>query len=266
MKICLINFNSFWKNKEKNIEKKEKLINQAILLFKDIDVIVFPELSLTGYVLDSDNLELAENIDWNSIKKMQEIAKKYNVWIVFWFIEKNNNEKPFNSCIFIDKNWDVLATYSKNHLYSESVEPDFYSAWKWLSIFEFMWYKCWFSICFDVRYPRLFEEYKKNWVECIFNPFAWTDWRNKPSLFQTLNKSRSHENQFFMVSVDNLWIDENASYSWNAIISNPFWEDISKTKGWIFHFWEINKEDIKSIRNALPLENSFKEKYIIVKN
>ena len=61
MKICLINFDAVWKDKKANIQKKEALIQKAIKYHSDIDIIVFPELSLTGYILDTDAAVLAED-------------------------------------------------------------------------------------------------------------------------------------------------------------------------------------------------------------
>jgi predicted amidohydrolase len=58
--ICLINFDAFWKDKQKNIEKKEELIKRALELNSKTQLIVFPELSLTGYILDEDSIKLAE--------------------------------------------------------------------------------------------------------------------------------------------------------------------------------------------------------------
>jgi len=263
LNICLINFDAVWKDKQKNIEKKEELIKRALELNSKTQLIVFPELSLTGYVLDEDVYNLAETEFWESIEKVKELAKKYEVAIMFGFIEKKWNDKPYNSTIVIDKNWEILAKYRKNHLFTQSIEPDIYSAWDKLEIFDFEWVKCGLSICFDIRYPRLYETYKYEWVECVITPYAWVDWRNKPDIFASLSKARSSENQFFMIWVDNIWKDMNNSYAWNAIVSNPYSEDIKETKEKIFHFAEIDTNEIKNIESIIPLEWSFKESYRI---
>jgi predicted amidohydrolase len=230
-------------------------------LNSETSLIVFPELSLTWYVLDKDNIELAETEFWESIEKVKQLAKKYEVAIMFGFIEKKWNDKPYNSTIVIDKNWEILSKYRKIHLFTQSVEPDIYSAWDSLEIFEFEWVKCGLSICFDIRYPRLYEAYKYEWIECVFTTYAWVDWRNKQDIFSSLNKARCCENQFYMAWVNNIWTDENNSYAWEAIVSNPYWEDIKETKENIFHFAEIDTSEIKNIESVIPLEWSFKESY-----
>jgi nitrilase len=206
---------------------------------------------------------LSETDTWKSIEKVKGLAKKYNVAIMFGFIEKNWENKPFNTTIVIDNKWEILAKYRKNHLFTQSIEPNIYSAWDSLEVFEFKWVKCWLSICFDIRYPRLYETYKKAWVECIITPYAWVDWRNKKEIFMSLSKARSAENQLFMVWVDNIWKDINNSYAWNAIVSNPYGEDIKNTKENVFHFAEIDTSEIKNIESIIPLSGSFKDKYNI---
>ncbi|MDQ7009436.1 MAG: nitrilase-related carbon-nitrogen hydrolase [Candidatus Gracilibacteria bacterium] len=263
MKICLINFEAAWKDKEKNIEKKEELIKRALEMKPETNLIIFPELSLTGYVLDKDNIKLAETEFGESIEKVKNLAKKYEVAIMFGFIEKKGNDKPYNSTIVIDKNGETLAKYRKIHLFTQSVEPDLFSAGEKLETFEFEGVKCGLSICFDIRYPRLYETYKYEGVECVFTPYAWVDGRNKPDIFASLSKGRSSENQFFMVGVDNIGKDINNSYIGNAIVSNPYSEDIKETFEEIFHFANIDTTEIKSIENIIPLEDGFKEDYII---
>ena len=262
MEICLINFDPVWKDKQKNLDKKEELIKRALELKSDISTIIFPELSLTWYILDEDVYNLAENLGWSSINKIKDLAKNYWVNIIFWFIEKNGKNKPYNSLLVISKTWEIIVKYSKNHLFTQGIESDIYSPWETLTIFELEWWKCWLSICFDIRYPRLYEAYKKAWVECVFTSFAWVNGRNKPDIFRSLCKGRSSENQFYMVWVDCIWKDENNLYVGNAIVSNPYSEDISETKEEIFHFAKLDKNEIFALEKVIPLWWSFKINYI----
>ena len=101
------------------------------------------------------------------------------------------------------------------------------------------------------------------WVECIFTSYAWVDGRNKPEIFKSLSQWRSSENQFFMASVDCIWKDKNHSYAGNAIVSNPYSEDIKETREKIFHFATMDKQEIKNLEKMIPLNGGFKEHYKI---
>ena len=263
MRICLINFDALWKDKEANIRQKKILIEQALEHERETDIIVFPELSLTGYVLDSDATILAEERDGDSIKKIAELAREYSVAIIFGFIERNTEGKPYNSVAVISNTGELITTYRKHHLFSQGKEVQIYTPGDTLSIFELAWVRCGISICFDLRYPRLYEAYKKAWVECIFTSAAWVDGRNKPDIFRSLSKARSGENQIFMASVDCIWQDENNAYAGNAIISNPYSEDIRKTYDGIFHFWTIDTSIITDLSANMLLSSGYRDTYTI---
>ncbi len=129
-------------------------------------------------------------------------------------------------------------------------------------MFELDWWKCWLAICFDIRFPRLFESLSKSWAEAIFVPANWIQWENKFEILKFFTQARATENQIFMAMVDRKWSDPNTQYTGSACISDPLWNDISETKDW-YHFWFLNKDKIKKTRDMIPLKSSFKENYKI---
>ena len=268
MQICTINFDTFWKDPKANIKFKEKLVKQAIKINNKIDTIVFPELSCTGFICDESNQNLAEELDGFCVTEIQRIAQENNVNIIAGFIEKSDNEKPLNTAFVVNKKWKLITTYSKNHLFTTVKEDEIYAPGKNLSVFELDWWKCWLFICFDVRFPRLFESYKQEWVECMFGLYNWLEGRNKKELFQAFSIARAHENQCFVIWIDRKWKDPNTGYTWSSAMINPFWESIENKEISTeeLHFWTIDKKDIELISKTMPLQKSFKEKYNMKKS
>ena len=56
MKIALVSLNQIWENKEANIFKCKELIKKV----EESDLIIFPEMTLTGF---TNNIRLAENVE-----------------------------------------------------------------------------------------------------------------------------------------------------------------------------------------------------------
>ena len=56
MKIALVQYNPIWEDKESN----KKKILQLVKDLKEVELIVFPEMSLTGFTMKSN--EMAEGI------------------------------------------------------------------------------------------------------------------------------------------------------------------------------------------------------------
>lgn len=94
---------------EKNIKLHLKYIDKAIA--KKADMIVFPELSLTGYSVKDLNLELALNPYTSPLlKPLKEKSKK--ITIVCGGIEEDENFGIYNSAFYIE-NGSVKFTHKK---------------------------------------------------------------------------------------------------------------------------------------------------------
>lgn len=260
MNIATVASDTIWKDVKKNIFQTEQHVINVLRLFPKTQVVLFPEISLVGFVVDPSNQNFAEPIDGYCTTEIKRIARKYHVALVCGIIEKNNNDKPFNTQFVISKDGTLLAKYNKNHLFTQSKEPEVFSAGKDLAVFDLEGWKCGLATCFDIRFPRLFEAYKKAGVECIFAGFNWVKGRNKPAIMEILVKARAHENQYFFAAVDRIGSDPNTKYYGTSIISNPFAEDIAKHER-VYAYAEINKADIVKLNKLLPLNKSFKEKY-----
>ncbi len=263
MKICLVNMNIAWKNKEENLLSMGKHIQKAKSIDSKIDTIVFPELSCIGYVLDETADKYSEKMDGNCVQGIQKMAKKYNVNIISGFLEKSDNGKPYNAVFATNKKGGMAGKYRKNHLYSESDEIKLYSAGEDLALFDLDGWKCGLAICFDIRYPRLFEALADNGAEVIFIPANWTKGENKFEMLRVYAQARAGENQIYCATVDRVGQDPYFEYTGSWMLSDPIGNDVSLKHDGIYHIGEIKKERIEEIRKRLPLKPSFKNKYFV---
>lgn len=260
MKIASVALNTVWKDCSQNLSQTEHHVSQILKLYPKVDIILFPELSLMGFVTDSSNRDIAESLDGYCVNEIKRIAKANGVALICGIIEQNNDDNPYNTSFVISKEGELLAQYRKNHLFTQSPEPTVFSAGQELATFELEGWKCGLATCFDIRFPRLFEAYKKANVECIFSGFNWVEGRNKPAIMENLVKVRAHENQCFFVAVDRSGADPNTRYYGTRVISNPYCEDVAIKQG-IYAYAEIAKDDISTLRSLLPLTSSFKSEY-----
>ena len=263
MNIATVASETVWKDVKKNVELTEHHVQEVLRLFPNTQIILFPEISLAGFVVDPTNQDIAQSLDGEAVTEIKRIAKQYTVALICGMIEKNDEGKPFNTQFVISKDGELLARYHKNHLFTEGAEPEVFTPGEELVTFEFEEWKCGVSTCFDIRFPRLFETYKKAGVECMFAGFNWVAGRNKPAIMEHLVKARAHENQYFFAAVDRTGSDPNTSYYGTNIISNPYAEDIAKHEG-IYSYAEITKDDILTLGKTLPLSGSFKTEYKVV--
>lgn len=262
MNITTIASSPVWKDVPANVAQTEDHVQEALKLFPETDVILFPELSLSGFVVDEDVETVAQPIDGPGVSAVLDIAKRYNVAIIAGIIEKVEGEKPANMQFVASRNGELLASYRKNHLFTQSDEPKLYCRGDGLKTFELEGWKCGISICFDIRFPRLFETYKKAGVECLFSGFNWVQGRNKPAIMEHLVLARAHENQMFFAAVDRNGENADVTFYGTSVIASPYAENLAEKNG-IYSNATITKDDITTLSTNLPLAGSFKESYEI---
>lgn len=265
MKICLVNMQIAWKNKKENLRLINDHIKHALKIDSNIDTIVFPETSCTGYILEESANKLAEDKNEYCVKEIKKLAKKYAINIIAGFIEQSKNKKPFNSAFVANKKGKLAAIYHKNHLFSQASEEKYYSPGKELTLFNLDGWTCGLAICMDIRYPRLFEILADNDAELIFVPANWIKGENKFQMLKFLTKTRAVENQIYCAMVDRFGKDPNTQYTGSWMLADPLGNDVSVTYDKIYHIGEIKKQKIKAVRKMIPLKLSFKSDYKINK-
>ncbi len=151
MKISIVQFSPVLFNREVNIEY---VINQ---LTKDnSDIIVFPELCLSGYYFlnKQESLENAMAMGSKEMQKFAALARELNKIIVLGFAELSQGE-VFNSAALLFPEPAYNAAYRKTHLFYK--EHEAFSEGD--SGFFVVDYKPWdikigTMICYDWRFPE----------------------------------------------------------------------------------------------------------------
>lgn len=113
MKIAGFQFKPFFKDKKRNIEYIKDKINKT-----DADLLIFPELALSGYFfLSRDETEsIAEEFEGSVIQKFQELSTKTNKILVIGFPEKQNS-RIYNSAAILLPEKRLSRCYRKTHLF-----------------------------------------------------------------------------------------------------------------------------------------------------
>jgi protein N-terminal amidase len=107
-----------------NIQQIEKMLSQYTPE-DEIDIILFPEMALTGYIFDNieDVDPHAEEFDKGvTYEFCSSLAKIFNSYVFCGYPEKslnkeNNVYEYFNSCMIVDREGIALPSYRKHFLY-----------------------------------------------------------------------------------------------------------------------------------------------------
>ena len=245
MKIGVVQYNPLWESKEENKKKITALIKRD---FKKSSLLIFPEMTLTGFTMMPE--KFSEAIKGDSFKFFAGIALKHKVFVAAGIIEENDGEY-FNSLILLNPDGKLISSYRKIHPFSYSTEDKHYKKGKEVKIAGINKLKIGLSICYDLRFPELFRFYAKERVHLIIVIANWPDTRIEH--WKTLLKARAIENQCYVAGVNRIGDDPKLHYPGFSSIYDPMGKEILSLKDEEkIVFADINKEIVSKIRKNLP--------------
>lgn len=155
-------------DKSANLEKVRRAADAAGAI--GADVLVLPELFLTGYNIGKLAADLAEPRDGPSLTALSGIARKSGCGLVIGFPERDGVD-VFNAAVLIDGNGKHLAFYRKMHLFG-TAEGAIFAAGDELSVVEMSGTQVGLAICYDVELPEFCRGLKRRGAEVILAPTA----------------------------------------------------------------------------------------------
>lgn len=253
MKIGLVQYNPSWENKTENQRKILQLIESQKTNF---DLLIFPEMTLTGYTMNSKLGEKFDSAESSTLKFFVDLSRKFSVNVIAGMIE-NDDHKFYNTLFVIDRNGEIISKYRKIHLFNFADEEKYYSAGSKPEIVVMDDFKIGLSICYDLRFPELFRFYGKERVDLIVNIANWPDTRIEHFVY--LLKARAIENLCYVAGVNRVGSTGKLYYDGQSSIFDPLGKLIvSEKNSEKIIFAELEKELVKKTRVQFPFLNDIK--------
>jgi omega-amidase len=251
MKFSLYQFNPIWEDKKSN---QQKIIEHLEKSNIDTDVLIFPEMTLTGFTMRSNRF--SESINGESVNFFQSIANEKNMHIFAGLIEEENSNY-FNTLIHVNRRGDIAAKYQKIHPFSFSGEDRHFSPGNDTVLSNVDEMKIGLSICYDLRFPELFRQYGKNRVDAIINIANWPIVRIEH--FRHLLKARAIENLCYVIGVNRVGKDKGNEYNGQSSIYDPLGENILQIDdSEKIESSDLNIRKVKQAREKFPFLDDIK--------
>lgn len=138
-----------------NAEKMCRFIDDIMASEPNTDLIVFPELCVSGYECGRLFYELAEESNCSSSAfrlRIIEKAAEYGIYVIFGFPERSG-DCLYNSAMLIDDKGTVSGVYRKCQLFD--TEKNWFSFGHDYPVFDTRFGKIGIMICFDAIYPEI---------------------------------------------------------------------------------------------------------------
>jgi len=229
IRLALAQTTSRRENKEENIKKIKEMAVKAQM--KKADLVIFPELFLTGYAVRDQIYELAENIPGSSTRRIEAIAKETGVYIVFGMPELSEKTKAtiFNTAVFIGPE-GLIGKYRKMYLPNHSVfeEKRYFRPGYQVAAFDTPIGKIGLCICYDIFFPevtRLTRLQGSQLIVCISASPAI-----RRNYFEILTAARALENTAFLAYVNLVGVEDGMQFWGGSRLVNPTGEVVARAK------------------------------------
>lgn len=220
--IACVNFTTAWGDKETNLERIKDFVARAAK--EGADIILFPELALTGYDNGSGvkmHKENAETIPGPSTNAIAELTRKLGVYVIVGIPEKSkeNPDVFYNSAAVIGPE-GVIGSYAKLMPFGNEMRwcqkgemPfDFKTPWGLVGV----------GICFDsYMFPELPRYYAALGARLYVHITALGDFEGWKSYYINQMQARAIENMMFVASSNLVGKDRRADYPGTSFVCGP---------------------------------------------
>ncbi|MAC72562.1 MAG: nitrilase [Marinovum sp.] len=191
----------------------------------------------------------------------RDFAAQHNVWIMIGSIAVSGHDgKILNRGYILDQQGNIHSHYDKIHLFDVQISPtEVYrestrvTAGNAMSLVQTPYAQLGHTICYDLRFPKLYRDLAQAGAEVLCTPAAFTK-KTGEAHWHILNRARAIENGCFMISACAIGeiAGGGASYG-HSLVINPWGEIIADggdTPGVVFA--TIDLDEVAEARGRIP--------------
>ena len=253
IRLALAQISSKRENKNENLRKIEKLTLKA--KEQGADLVIFPEMSLTGYVVLDQVYELAETIPGPSTQKIGALAKKTGMHIIFGMPELSEKTQAtiFNTAVLVGPQ-GLIGNYRKMYLPTHSVfeEKRYFRPGYEPAAFQTDLGNIGLTICYDVFFPEVYRLTRLKGAQLMVCISASPAVRR--GYFEILTSARALENTAFLAYVNLAGVEDGLQFWGGSRLACPTGDVVAKAKydEEDFIVCEVDYSDLRTAETFIP--------------
>ena len=206
---------------EENLRRMSAFVDK-ICQEQPVDLIVFPELTTTGYECGPRFTELAEYVPGHSVNYLSKRAGEYNVHIVFGMVLKERVESIlYNAAVVLGPEGELVGNYRKVHLKGEEglAFRNGYRFMVWDVEFHSGPGRLGVLIGWDLAFPEAARSLTIDGAEIIAVCANWEVDEN--AHWRAYNVARACENGVFMASANRAGEEPSYTFCGDSMLVGP---------------------------------------------
>lgn len=221
----------------------------AALRTTSVDLVVCPELFLSGYDVGDTVADLAETSDGPFAGQIANIARATGTAIVYGYPERHD-ERIYNSANCISASGSSIANHRKM-FFPPGRERRLFDAGDRLTVFTLNGVRCGILICYEAELPELVRATAETGVDVIVVPTALSD--SWTSVAHQMMPTRAFENGMWLIYANHAGTENETNYLGASCIVGPDGKDAARagaTEQLISA--EIDTGQLPAVRKRLP--------------
>jgi (R)-amidase len=253
IKLALAQISSKREDKIGNFQKIEAMTLRA--KEQGADLAIFPELSLSGYVVRDQFYELAETVPGPTVEKVERLAKKTGMHVIFGMPELSEKTQAtvFNTAVLVGPK-GLIGKYRKMYLPTHSVfeEKRYFRPGYQTAAFQTDLGNIGLCICYDIFFPEVLRLTRLKGAQLIVCISASPAVRR--SYFETLTCARAIENTAYLAYVNLAGVQDGLQFWGGSRLVSPSGDIIAKAKydEEDFLVCEVDYGDLRTAETFIP--------------
>ncbi|WP_433768708.1 carbon-nitrogen hydrolase family protein [Pseudomonas putida] len=199
-----------------NLQRLQQLAQEA----KGADLLVLPEMFLTGYNIGLDAVSvLAEVHNGESAQQVARIARSTGIAILYGYPERTEDGQIYNAVQLIDAQGERVCNYRKTHLFGDLDRSMFSPGTNEFPVVELNGWKLGFLICYDLEFPENARRLAIEGAELILVPTA--NMIPFDFIADVTVRSRAFENQCYVAYANYCGQEGDIQYCGRSSIAAP---------------------------------------------
>ena len=216
MRVTSIQLEMKDRPKDETVVHALGLVDQAA----ESDLILLPEIWPCGFFSFDRYQSDSESLDGPIVSAFKQKARDHDAYILMGSMVENQDQKFYNTSIFINPQGEIAACYRKIHLFGyQSDETQILTPGEDVVVTETPWGICGFSTCYDLRFPELFRRMVDQGAQFFLVASAWPHVRLEA--WKLFNRARAHENLAYLISCNAAGSNDGKQYAGNSMIVDP---------------------------------------------
>ena len=244
----------------------------ASLSANSLTLVCLPEAWLAMCNTAEDTLQLSQN-NWQWVERLKQLCKTYHVWLAAGTIALPFDEGRYSATsLLIDSEGTIIAQYNKIHLFDVQVDDGvkYYdesancAPGDEVVVVNSPFGKIGLSVCYDLRFPGIYQKMMHLGAELIMVPSAFTTVTGAAH-WRPLLQARAIETQSYVIAAAQTGTHENGRKTFgHSLIVSP-WGTILADAGEQCGMIQCNidLDELMQIRNKMPVQahNRFKSEF-----